>query len=122
MKSENYDTKKLVTATYLLDSRFSKSERELLFKLRSKTLKVKSNFRNGNQENMFCDLCNLFRCTQEHPLSCPVLTQKCRILDTAEIKHSNIYGSVDQQLTYTKIYSEFWNTRQDILDLQGSND
>ena len=44
VKTEKYDTIKLGTAAYLLDSRFSTSECELLFKLRSKTIKIKSNF------------------------------------------------------------------------------
>ena len=41
---------------YLQDSRFSKYERELLFKLRSKTVWVKDNFKNAYLNNdMLCD-------------------------------------------------------------------
>ena len=47
-KSEKYETADLSTADYLTEDRFSKYERELLFKLRSRTIQVKNNFQNGN--------------------------------------------------------------------------
>jgi hypothetical protein len=102
----------LSISPYLTDNRFSRSERDLLFKLRSRTVQVNNNFQNGNLENMMCDLCNLFTCTHEHVLSCPVLTVKCTIVNTKSINHSFIYGSVDQQLTYMKIYSQFWEQKE----------
>ena len=115
-KSEKYDTAELKTAPYLIDRRFSKYERELLFKLRSRTLQVKNNFQNGNLENLFCDLCKLFTCSQEHVLSCPEITKKIRIVNTVKLEHSDIFGNVDQQLTYIKIYSQFWSERQSLLE------
>ena len=120
-KSEHFETSNLKTADYLTDNRFTKSQRELLFKLRSKTVQVKANFRNGNIQNMICEICQLFTCTQEHVLQCPVLTQKCTIVNTANVKHSFIYGNVEQQLLYTQIYNQFWEARQSILDLQKQN-
>ena len=115
-KSEKYETADLSTADYLTDGRFSKYERELLFKLRSRTIQVKNNFQNGNLENLFCDLCKLFTCTQEHVLSCPEITKKVRIVNTTQVEHSDIFGNVDQQLTYIKIYSQFWSERQSLLE------
>ena len=116
-KTAQYNTVKLETSKYLLDSRFTKVERELLFKLRSQTIQVKANFRNGNIENMLCELCHLFTCTQEHVLSCPVLTQKCTVVNTDTIiQHSFIYGSVERQLSYIHIYNQFWQTRESILN------
>ena len=115
-KSENYDTDELKTAEYLIDRRFSKHERELLFKLRSRTIQVKNNFQNGNLENLFCDLCKLFICTQEHVLSCPKITKNVRIVNTVKLEHSDIFGNVDQQLTFVKIYSQFWSERQTLLE------
>ena len=56
-------------APYLTDERFSQSERELLFKLRSKTLFVKENFSHlYDGSSMLCDLCILFPCTQKQVL------------------------------------------------------
>ena len=99
-KSELYDTTELSMSEYLTDNRFSKCERDLLFKLRSRTIQVKNNFRNANQDNQQCELCHLFTCTQEHVTSCPQLTKKITIVNTAKVKHSDIFGNVDRQLTY----------------------
>ena len=111
-KTQNFDTSRLSTSPYLNDSRFTKTERELLFKLRSRTIQVKYNFQNANLQNMLCELCNLFTCTQEHVLTCPVLTQHCTIVNTMSVEHNFIYGNVDQQLMYTRIYSQFWDARK----------
>ena len=73
-KSKLLDMNDLTISQYLLDSRFSKAERELLFRLRSKTVDVKENFKHAYQNNdMLCQLCKLFSCTQSHVLQCPKL-------------------------------------------------
>ena len=118
---QNYDTSRLSTSPYLNDSRFTKTERELLFKLRSRTVQVKHNFQNANLQNMLCELCHLFTCPQEHVLSCPVLTQQCTLVNTISVEHNFIYGNVDQQLMYTKIYNQFWDARKLILDLKAQD-
>ena len=46
-KSQKLDVKDTNTSLYLLDDRFSKDERELFFRLRSKTVAVKGNFPNA---------------------------------------------------------------------------
>ena len=120
-KTQNYDTSRLSTSPYLNDSRFTKTERELLFKLRSRTIQVKYNFQNANLQNMLCELCNLFICTQEHILTCPVFTQHSTIVNTMSVEHNFIYGNVDQQLMYTRIYSQFWDARKLLLDLEAQD-
>ena len=120
-KTQQYDTSILSLAQYLVDSRFTKSERELLFKLRSRTVEVKNNFQNANPQSLLCDLCNLFTCTQEHVLSCPVLTPHCKIVNTKSVNHSHIYGNVDQQLVYIKIYSQFWDSRKLLIEVDAEN-
>ena len=117
-KTQKFDSTKLSVAAYLTDNRFSKTERELLFKLRSSTLQVKKNFRIGNIDNNLCEICRLFPCSQEHVLSCPVLTQRCTIVNTATVQHDYIDGNVDKQLLYIKVYSQFWESRQAILEMQ----
>ena len=75
-KSSDLDVEDHNISEYLIDSRFSKENRELLFKLRSKTVFVKSNFSSAYFNNdMLCDLCLLFPCKQSHPLQCPQLTK-----------------------------------------------
>ena len=78
-KSELLDMSDLVISPFLMDERFTKSERDLLFKLSSRTVWVKGNFPNAYLGNdMLCELCKLFPCTQAHPLQCPRL--KTRII------------------------------------------
>ena len=92
------DMRDMRISPYLQDSRFSKSERELLFKLRSKTIWVKDNFRNAYLDNdMLCYLCKLFPCTQSHPLQCPQLTTTMIVDKKLNINDKFIYGDVEQQ-------------------------
>ena len=85
-KSKNLEVGDLKTSEYLLDHRFNKDERELLFRLRSRTVAVKNNFKNAYYNNdMLCDLCKLFPCTQSHPLQCPTLKIKLIVDENAHI-------------------------------------
>ena len=115
-KSKQLEVSNLETSPYLLDSRFSKEERELLFRLRSKTLSVKENFKNAYlNNNMLCDLCSLFPCTQSHPLQCPKLNQTIIVEEKTILNDNFIYGSVEQQLVYVKIFKHFWELRENLL-------
>ena len=76
-KSKDLDVEDLEMSPYLCDPRFNKTEREILFKLRSRTIQTKENFQNAYLNNdMLCELCKLFPCTQFHPLQCPSLMTK----------------------------------------------
>ena len=60
-KSKQLEVEDFSISQYLLDARFSKEEREILFKLRSKTIQTKDNFPNAYlNNNMLCELCQLF--------------------------------------------------------------
>ena len=112
-KSKQLDMRDMRISPYLQDSRFSKCERELLFKLRSKTVWVKGNFPNAYLENnMLCELCKLFPCIQSHPLQCPKLTSSLIVEKKLHISETFIYGNVDQQLLYVKIYKQYWDLRE----------
>ena len=116
-KSQSLDVEDLVTSPYLLNGRFSREERELLFKLRSKTICVKNNFKNAYLNNdMLCKLCKLFTCSQSHPLQCPQLNLKLVVNKTVVLNDSDVYGSIDKQLIYTKIYKQFWELREKLLN------
>ena len=69
-KSQYLQSSTFKTAGYFIDERFSKSESQLLFRLRSKTLNVKQNFENQHTNNL-CQTCRLFPETQSHLLQCP---------------------------------------------------
>ena len=122
-KSKKLDMRDMRISLYLQDSRFSKDERELLFKLRSKTIWVKDNFRNAYLDNdMLCDLCKLFPCTQAHPLQCPQLMTTMIVDKKLNINENFIYGDVDQQLVYVKIYKQYWELREQLLSEQSEEE
>ena len=95
-KSSDLDVQDLSISPYLIDGRFSKDTRDLLFKLRSQTVDVKGNFKNAYFNNhMLCDLCLLFPCTQSHPLQCPQLNTKLVVDKKVTLSDKDIFGSVD---------------------------
>ena len=98
------------------NSRFSRREAQVLFRLRSQTLDVRKNF--GNQFNdTLCRICNLFSETQSHLLQCPVIALKLKLLCLGpQIDEKHVFGSVDEQLKVAKIYCKILDLRKEILD------
>ena len=111
-KSQYLQSSTFKTAGYLIDERFFKSESQLLFRLRSKTLNVKQNFENQHTNNL-CQTCILFPKTQSHLLQCPEIAPKLKLLSLQEsdAEKQFIYGNIDQQLVIVKIYSIIWELR-----------
>ena len=116
-KSKYIDVEDLEMSPYLLDSRFNKVEREMLFKLRSRTISTKENFPNAYLNNdMLCQLCKLFPCTQFHVLQCSSLVTSLIVDKSVKLDEKDVYGTVDQQLLFVKIYVKFWDLREEMLD------
>ena len=116
-KSKNLTVNKIEISPYLLDDRFSKQERELLFSLRSRTILVKENFKNANYNNdMLCELCKLFPCTQSHITECPQLRTQIVVDKILKISETFIYSDVDQQLVYVKMFNKFCELRKHKLN------
>ena len=115
-KSTDLDVQDLSISPYLIDGRFSKESRELLFKLRSKTVDVKENFKNAHFNNhMLCELCLLFPCTQSHPLQCPQLNIKLVVDKKLMLSGKYFFALVDKKLLYVNIYKQFWELRETTL-------
>ena len=72
-------------ADYIQHTGFNTKEKQLLFKLRSKTLDVKQNFK-GQNKNPWCSSCGLFQETQSHLLQCPELVTNLQYLRGKKIK------------------------------------
>ena len=116
-KSEYLNCTELQTAEYLLDQRFSKTEKQLLLRLRSKTLDVKQNFKNLHK-NPWCTSCKLFPETQSHLLQCPALVQKLKYLigKTSKLNEKFVYGNINQQEIIVKIYSDLLEVRENLKE------
>ena len=65
---------------------------------------------------MLCEICELFPCTQSHPLQCPNLKMKILVEEETKLDEKFIYGNIEEQLFYVKIYKNFWDLREKILN------
>ena len=113
-KSEFLECKEIKQAEYIKSPRLSHKEKKLLFKLRSRTLDVKQNFRNQNNDP-WCISCGLFQETQSHLLQCPALAPKLNYLtDNNSINENDIYGSLEKQEKIVKIFSDLLEIRENL--------
>ena len=112
-KSENLKCDELKTAEYIKSPRFSLKEKRLLFKLRSKTLDVKANFRHQHQDT-WCISCGLFEETQSHLLQCSKIIEKLSYVvgHISKFSENDIYGSLQKQEIIIKVYSDILDIRE----------
>ena len=118
-KSEYLDCQDIKPAEYIQSPRLSHTEKLLLFKLRSRTLDVKQNFKNQHRDP-WCLSCGLFQETQSHLLQCPALVPKLSYLigNHSNINENDIYGSLEKQETIVKVYRDLLEMRE---NLQNTN-
>ena len=106
--------KKYKIQDYLCNSNFKMEEKQLLFKLRSKMLNCKENFRSMYISDQ-CDICMSGATqTQRHLLEdCQPIISACDdITENVVVEHDDIYGTVDQQLKVVRLYAKVLSTRE----------
>ena len=101
---------------YLKDKRFSKSEVQLLFQLRTRMFPVKMNFRGQHKSNLSCKLCRVDNSDQEHQLVCPVIKKFLPELIQTDVQYQDLFGDADHQLKFVKLYRKISNKREILLD------
>ena len=123
-KCKSLAKKHLRAEEYLLDKRFSRSECELLFSLRTQMVpEIKKNFSSFYGENLLCELCSVQVCSQQHLLSCVKLTSEVDVPN--DVEYSDIFATVDKQLRIVRIFKQLLRTREilkcgwDILKITG---
>ena len=106
-----------MSADYILSPLFSTKEKELLFKLRSKTLEVKQNF-SGQYGSPWCISCGLFPETQSHLLQCPEIVVKLKTINKkwSELNENMIYGNIEEKQLIISIYSEVLQVRENLKE------
>ena len=122
-KSNYLDCSELKVADYLKDPRLDTKKKQLLFKLRSRTLEVKANF--GTRfENPWCISCGQVRETQGHLLQCPPLVKNLKYLSEKDSKlnENDIYGSLDKQIQIVNIYSDILEQREIVKNQKNIED
>ena len=113
-KSSDLIKPSLLREKYLEDKRFKRSEVELLFALRTRTVReIKANFPTQYGSNLACELCQVAICCQEHILSCVRLKQHVDI--PSDICYSDIFENTDKQLRITRVFAKLLRTREILL-------
>ena len=99
------------------DPRLNKSEQQLLFSLRSRTLDVKKNFENQYRD-VLCSTCRLFPETQEHLLQCPEIVKKMNVVNVkhSELNAEDIYSDIEQQIKIVKIFTQVLEIRRQLIN------
>ena len=101
---------------YFDDSRFSRSEVELLFALRTRMVDLKRNFSNKYGSDLACRLCKVQVECQEHILKCEVLKEKVDI--SVNIVYEDIFNNVDKQLKVVKVFKNLLREREILLNTE----
>ena len=110
-KARHLVKSKLVREKYFEDKRFSKSEIELLFSLRTNMVSdIKKNFSSQYENNMLCNLCKVQVDSQEHLLSCVKLGSCVEI--PSDVEYSDIYKNTDKQVKIVKIFKKLLRARE----------
>ena len=113
----------LETQPYLNNPKFSNSDCELLLALRSHSVRsIKANFSSIHKKDLSCPLlCDPSnpQDEQSHLFFCKKILEQLNADDLQAIKisdYSHIYGSLDKQLSVTRIYRRLLQVREQLLD------
>ena len=120
-KVRDIEYSKLSRQLYLSSSKFSNSECEILFALRSNTLRgFKANSASNHRNNMTCPLkCNkTSQDDQEHMLFCQSIFAQLKDTEAKaaqEIYYKDIYGSLENQKRAVEIFTRLLDVRSRLL-------
>ena len=114
-KSEFLDCTELKTAEYLKAPVFNTKQKQLLFKLRSRTLDVKSNFP-GHHRDLLCRSCGIYQESQGHLLQCAPLVSRINYLEgnSSKLNENDIYKDIMKQQIIVNIYSDLLEVRENL--------
>ena len=60
---------------YMLPQRLIKEKLLNMFKLKTRMRDIYENYKNGQNQNMWCRICNLFKENQKYLLTCPKIRE-----------------------------------------------
>ena len=115
-KIQNIKYKNLKLQNYLKSQLFSNYEIETLFKLRSKTIELKSNFKSKYSNLLLCSVKGCFEEeSQEHIfLSCQPLSENLKSKE--KIPYKNIFSNTKNQNKAVKFFINLMKIRSTLLE------
>ena len=85
---------------------------KLLFKLRSRMVEVKTNFRNKSSD-LSCPVCKLTEDTQKHVMECTKLLSRRNIMVSKITRYSHIFSEdIEKQKVALETFKSFWNEKK----------
>ena len=108
---------KLETQNYIKKKIFSTKEITTLFKLRTRMVQVKMNFKNF-YDNTLCDLCYDEEDSQEHMLNCEKLIEHCdELYNDYIVNYEDIYSSDPHVLLrVTKLFMKVIESKENLIE------
>ena len=118
-KGKNIEYDQLEKQPYITDASFSSEEKQILFKLRTRMVEVKENFKSRHSDTI-CSLCFDHVESQKYLLDCPVLINNCSDLyNDSFVKYEDLFSSeIEKQLKATKLFDAVLETRNKLLEIQ----
>ena len=103
--------------SYLQTDRLTTRQKKLLFSLRTRSVDVKTNYRNMYQFNMQCRLCEKYEDSERHYLECEKILNNIEFnSDLTNIKYEDIFSTdIQEQINVTKIFDQIFKLRRKLL-------
>ena len=102
--------------TYLTTNLLTNEQVSLLYNLRCQSVwGIRNNFHRQYQD-IKCQLCMTEIDSQSHVLQCSVLKKHASPMQSTDIHYNLIYGSLEDQVTITTLYSSLLEVRNRLLD------
>ena len=102
-------------SSYMFSRKLNVEEIQTLFKLRTRTIDVKNNQESSFKGDIWCRTCSLFPESQKHIFECYEIIKQLMYLTFSEVKYEMIFGRLEEQEKFAKIYKIMLSTRSDII-------
>ena len=116
--SKTKNLKTFTFQTYLQSGKFTTKEKKLLFSLRTRSIDVKTNYKNKHKFNMQCSLCEDENDEESeiHLLKCAKIIEKIGPnVNLANARYENIFSDkIEDQVAITKVFDLVFKTK-DVL-------
>ena len=119
--NETKDNKLNRRKKYLKENMFHKNDVQLLFKLRSRMLDVKTNFENLYEQDFSCRTCRKPDAieNEDHLLKCEMLKSEA---GTEEVVFDDVYGNVEKQTIAIKAFKAVLRKREVLMKYHADRD
>ena len=117
MKNIKIGEGKLNPSAYLYDKRINPDQAKFIFKVRTRMLSMKCNFKNQFKENYTCDLCNTDLDNQEHLLKCKVLQHFIPEILNSNINYEDMFDSVEKIIPASELLHKVCKERDQLLEI-----